>query len=304
MRLKSLPSIDLLRSFDATARHLSFTKAATELFLTQSAVSRQIKALEDQLGVALYIRGVRKLTPTDAGLRLAKCVDSVIRQLEATIISLDKDSVARMLGISTTLSFAALWLIPRLAAFREKHPDIDVRVSATNEVLDIKRKHLDIAIRYARPERIPQKSQLLFHEEVFAVCSPSLCSDPARPLREPMDLKSQVLLHMDDACGEWDWYMWSSWFENIGLSSLRPASAVRFSHYDQMIQAAIAGHGVALGRDPLVRRLLRQGSLVAPFGEKHISSGAYYLFTELDSDNKPDVAAFKSWLFAEIDAQD
>lgn len=304
MRLKKLPSIDLLRSFDATARHLSFTKAATELFLTQSAVSRQIKLLEDQLGMPLYLRGVRKLTLTEAGHRLAKTVDGVIRELEASIASLGEAEQARTLGISTTVSFAALWLVPRLGTFRLRYPDVDVRVSATSEVQDIKRKRLDIAIRYARPERVPQGTQVLFHEEVFAVCSPRLCADAARPLREPRDLQSQVLLHMDDVCGEWNWYMWSSWLEGMDLPGLRPASTVRFSQYDQMIQATVAGQGVALGRDPLIRRLLTHGSLVAPFHEKRISSGTYYLVTEPNSETNPDVADFKSWLFGEVALQD
>ena len=304
MRLKTLPSLDLLRSFDATARHLSFTKAAGELFLTQSAVSRQIKTLEDHLGVPLYLRGVRKLTLTEAGRRLARTVDDVIRQLEATLATFDEAAPARTLGISTTVSFAALWLVPRIATFRARHPDIDVRVSATSEVQDIRRKRLDIAIRYARPERIPHGAQVLFREEVFAVCSPSLCDGAARPLREPADLRAQVLLHLDDACGEWDWYRWSTWFDSMGLSGLRPAGAVRFSQYDQMIQAAIAGQGIALGRDPLVRRLLAQGSLVAPFGEQPRCSGAYYLVTEPSCESNPDVADFKAWLFAEVAAPD
>ncbi|MFM7403222.1 MAG: LysR substrate-binding domain-containing protein [Erythrobacter sp.] len=304
MRLKNIPSIDLLRSFDSTARLLSFTKAAEELFLTQSAVSRQIKTLEDQLGLPLYVRGVRKLTLTEAGRRLAKTVDAVIRQLEATIATLDELEPARTLGISTTVSFAALWLIPRLATFRARNPDVDVRVSATSEVQNIKRERLDIAIRYARPERIPQGTQVLFQEEVFAVCSPGLCADPARPLHTPADLQDQVLLHMDDACGEWDWYMWSTWLESRGLSGLRPAGSVRFSQYDQMIQAAIAGQGVALGRHPLIRRLLTQGALVAPFAEEHISSGAYYLVTEPGSETNPDVLEFKSWLFTAASVSD
>ena len=303
MRLKNLPSIDLLRSFDATARHLSFTKAATELFLTQSAVSRQIKTLEDQIGMPLYVRGIRKLTLTDAGNRLAKTVDTVLRELEATVTSLDAVPQARTLGISTTVSFAALWLIPRLGDFRARYPNVDVRVSATSEVQDIKRKRLDIAIRYARPERISQGAQVLFHEEVFAVCSPGLYTNPDRPLREPSDLQNHVLLHMDDACGEWNWYMWSSWLESMGLPSLRPASAVRFSQYDQMIQAAVAGQGIALGRDPLIRKLLTGRSLVAPFQEKRISSGTYYLVVEPNSEINPDVLNFKSWLFEEIAIQ-
>lgn len=265
MRLKTLPSTDLLRSFEAAARHLSFTKASAELFVTQSAVSRQIKTLEEQLNVRLFLRDIRKLDLTEAGRLLYQSVDIVLKQLEATTARLVTADQSRTLGISTKVSFSALWLIPRLGRFRSLCPLVDVRVSATSEVQNIKRKRLDMAIRYARPERVPAGARILFQEEVFAVCSHSLLGDASRPLREPADLSQHVLLHMDDSCGDWPWYTWSYRLEEIGLPQLRPAGAIRFSQYDQMIQVCIDGQGVALGRQPLVGRLLAQQRLVAPF---------------------------------------
>lgn len=303
MRLRKLPSIDLLRSFDAAARHLSFTKAGDELFITQSAVSRQLKSLEETLGVALFFREIRKLRLTEAGYRLHQTVDSVLKQLEATIDTLSAADHLRNIGISTTVSFAALWLIPRLGSFRASHPHINVRVSATSEVQDIKRQRLDIAIRYARPEMISANARVLFQEEVFAVCSPALLSDPTKPLQEPADLEKHLLLHMDDACGDMPWYTWSSWLQTIGLPQLLPAGVLRCSQYDQVIQAAIDGHGIALGRFPLIARLISKGSLVAPFNEKSLASGAYYLVTESDTESNPDVIDFTNWLFEEIAAE-
>lgn len=304
MRLRTLPSIDLLRSFEAAARHLSFTKAAEELFVTQSAVSRQIKTLEEQLSVKLFLRDIRKLNLTEAGQQLHQSVDSVLKHLETTISTLVTADQSRTLGLSTTVSFSALWLIPRLGRFRSLYPLVDVRVSATSEVQDIKRNRLDMAIRYARPETVPAGARILFQEEVFAVCSHSLLCDVERPLREPADLHKHVLLHMDDSCGDWPWYMWSSWLGKMGLPQLRPAGVIRFSQYDQMIQAAIDGQGVALGRQPLVGRLLAQQRLVAPFKETHIDSGTYYLITERGAESNFDVINFINWLFEEIAAEE
>jgi LysR family transcriptional regulator, glycine cleavage system transcriptional activator len=296
MRLQALQSIDLLRTFEAAARHLSFTKAAEELFVTPSAVSRQIRTLEENLGVPLYLREVRGLRLTDAGLRLRQAVEGAWHQLEATVLTLKETRPSRALGIGTTVSFAALWLVPRLPAFRLRHPGIDIRVSASSDVQDTRRERLDVVIRYARPGLIPQRERVLFHESVFAVCSPGLCQDGGQGLAAPADLARHVLLHLDDACGDLAWYRWSHWLETIGLGHLLPGSALRFSHYDQLIQAAVDGQGVALGRHPLVDRLLSQGRLVAPFAEAPIDSGAYYVMTHPAPLANPDSALFTDWL--------
>jgi DNA-binding transcriptional LysR family regulator len=296
MRLQALQSIDLLRTFEAAARHLSFTKAAEELFVTPSAVSRQIRTLEENLGVPLYLREVRGLRLTDAGLRLRQAVEGAWHQLEATVLTLKETRPSRVLSIGTTVSFAALWLVPRLPAFRLRHPGIDIRVSASSDVQDTRRERLDVVIRYARPGLIPHRERVLFHESVFAVCSPGLCQDGGRGLAAPADLARHVLLHLDDACGDLAWYRWSHWLESMGLGNLVPASALRFSHYDQLIQAAVDGQGVALGRHPLVDRLLSQGRLVAPFAEAPTDSGAYYVMTHPAPLANPDSELFTDWL--------
>ena len=155
MRLQSMPSIDLLRTFEASARHLSFTRAAEELFLTPSAVSRQIKSLEESLGVALYTRGTRSLQLTEQGHHLQRTVDKLLERLEEAVSSMKHMKAPQQLGIATTISFASMWLVPKLTDFRLRHPDVDIRVSATSEAPRLRQHQLDLAIRYAQPGSLP-----------------------------------------------------------------------------------------------------------------------------------------------------
>ncbi|WP_323122560.1 transcriptional regulator GcvA [Burkholderia alba] len=298
-RLKSLPSLDFLRGFECAARHLSFTKAGQELNITQSAVSRQVKALEDQLGIELFHRHIRALTLTEEGRALYNTFSAAMLDIESAIGKLSSSGEQRSISISTTVSFAALWLIPRLGAFRMRHPGIDVRVSATSEVQDIKRKRLHLAVRYARPNTQFRDARPLFDERVIAVCSPSLTATGAHKLKAPGDLEHQVLLHMDDTCGTWPWYTWDNLLDELGEARLKPAGALHFSQYDQLIQAAVDGHGIALGRRPLVDRLIHQGRLVELFPEHSIASGTYYLVTDSAPAEDSDVAALIDWLMEE-----
>jgi DNA-binding transcriptional LysR family regulator len=300
-RIRSLPSLDLLRGFEASARHLSFTLAAEELFVTQSAISRQVKTLEEHLGITLFQRRNRALFLTEEGEVLYRTTADVLAQLEATTDKLCSGGAPKFLGISTTVSFAAMWLIPRLGRFRARHPEIDVRVSATSEVQDIKRERLNLSIRYARPGTSPLGAKNLFSEEVFAVCSESLQSDPHRPLKKPSDLRKHVLLHMDDACGDMPWFSWATWLEAMGVPNLQAAGSIRFNHYDQMIQAAADGQGVALGRNPLIENMIRQKRLVAPFGEKASASGGYFIVCAPDAEENEDLRRFVAWLVEETE---
>lgn len=292
----ALPSLDLLKGFEAAARNLSFTLAGKELFLTQSAVSRQVKALEDQLGVALFERRHRALLLTEAGQILYRTAADILRQLEETTDKLNRSDASRLLSMSTTVAFASLWLIPRLGGFRERQPDIDVRVSATNDILDLKRERLDLAIRYCAPEAAPSGARKLFGEEVFAVCSESLLRQPEQPLAHPEDLRHHVLLQLDDAAARWPWLDWSVWLQAMGVPQLKPAGTLRFSHYEQLIQAAIDGQGVALGRSPLVKNLILQRRLIAPFSERAASSRAYFLVVAADAARRKEVQRFADWL--------
>ena len=291
-----LPSLDLLKGFEAAARLLSFTKAGEELFLTQSAVSRQIQDLEEQLGMALFQRKPRALALTEAGQQLYPAAAQVLATMRAATERLRALSGRRRLSVTTTQSFASLWLIPRLAGFTRAHPEVDVRISAETRVLDLERDGLDLAIRHGPPSLAGPNALRLFGERVFPVCSPKLANDPRRPLREPADLRHHVLLQYDDPDGRHPWMHWKTWLEIERLSDLRPAGNLVFSGYDQIIPAAIAGHGVALGRSPLVREAIAVGDLVAPFKRSADPARAYFAVLARDAAARPEVAAFLAWL--------
>ena len=300
----SLPPLDLLLGFEAAARHLSFTKAAAELFLTQSAISRQVQALEEAMGVALFQRRHRALLLTDAGQLLRCTATEVLDQLRETTRQIRGADESAPLNVTTTFSFASLWLIPRLPRFRARHPAADVRISADNRLVDLVRERIDVAIRYCAPDAAPPAAIMLFGEEVMPMCSPALLRDRTRPLRSPDDLRHHVLLH-DDWTPREPWLEWGTWLQAHGMASLKPAGDLRFSHYDQMIQAAVSGQGVALGRMPLLTEMMQRRQLVAPFepkkpvGEASTSSRSFFLFSNARSQQRPEVRDFCNWLLAE-----
>ncbi len=299
-RRYEVPPLDLLPAFEAAARNLSFTQAGAELFLTQSAVSRQIQALEEALGTKLFQRRPRALLLTESGQLLYRVAQEVLQKLHESAGKLRGTADMRTVMLTTTPGFAALWLIPRLTAFTRAHPEVDVRISAANELVDLKRAGLDLAIRYC-PTGSVRDGKLLFGEEVFPVCGPALVGERARPLAGPADLRHHVLLHLDDPRAAW--LDWKLWFHALGLEDIRPAGMLHFSHYDQLIQAAINGQGVALGRTPLVRQLLREGRLVAPFKKAVVSSRAYYLIESAAGAAKPEVRDFVAWLLTETEQE-
>jgi DNA-binding transcriptional LysR family regulator len=293
-----MPSLDLLTGFEAAARHLSFTKAGAELFLTQSAVSRQIKELEDQLGVALFHRRHRALVLTDAGQQFYAAAAQVITTMRTATERLRAQSGRkRPLSVTTTHSFAALWLIPRLAGFTRTHPGIDVRITADTRVQDLERDGLDLAIRHGPPSLAGPSAVRLFGERVFPVCSPKLLR--TNPLREPADLKNHTLLQYDDPDARHPWLHWKTWLEVAGIPDLRPAGTLSLSGFEQIIPAAVAGHGVALGRSPLVKDLLAERKLVAPFKTTADPARAYFVIASKSAASRPEVHDFIEWLKGE-----
>src|ERR671923_2392883 len=237
-----MPSLDLLTGFEAAARHLSFTKAGEELFLTQSAVSRQIKELEDQLGVPLFQRRHRALALTEAGQQFYAAAAQVITTMRTATERLRSQSGRkRPLSVTTTHSFAAMWLIPRLAGFTRTHPGVDVRITADTRVQDLERDGLDIAIRHGPASLAGPDAVRLFGERVFPVCSPKLLKK--KHLNEPADLRHHVLLQYDDPEVRHPWLHWKTWLEVERIADLKPAGTLSFSGYEQIIPAAVAGHG-------------------------------------------------------------
>ena len=289
-----IPSLDLLQGFEAAARHLSFTKAGEELFLTQSAVSRQIKELEDQLGVPLFHRRHRALALTDAGQQFYAAAAQVMTTMRTATSRLKAASGRRPLSVTTTASFAALWLIPRLAGFTRTHPDVDVRITADTRVQNLERDGLDLAIRHGSASLAGPNAVRLFGERVFPVCSPRLLKK--NPLRQPADLKNHCLLQYDDPEARHPWLHWKTWLEVARIPDLRPAATLSFSGYEQIIPAAVAGHGVALGRSPLVKDLLADKQLVAPFSSSADPARAYYAIVSKSAAARPEVSGFVEWL--------
>src|SRR5262245_29004959 len=294
-----LPPLDLIQGFEAAARNLSFTKAAEELALTQSAISRQIRGLEEHLGVTLFERRARAIALTDEGQVLNRAVSELLERLQQVTDALRSDGGQRHLTVTTTSGFASLWLIPRLRRFTQLNPDVDVRISATYKTVNLERSLVDVAVRYCGTDSAPEGAKLLFGEELFPVCSPLLSNEGERPLRTPDDLRHHALLRIDDPNGFLDW---GTWLEAQGLRDFKPAASLRFDNYEQMIAAALAAQGVAMGISSLVSRLLATGQLIAPFSKSVIGTRSYYVISSASTGARPHVQAFVDWLLAEAAA--
>jgi len=295
MRKEALPPLEALRAFDAAARHLSFTRAAQELFVTQSAVSKQVLALESALATKLFERQTRALRLTAAGARLHRATERAFAELSAATAELrggDEPSVT----LATTQGFASFWLIPRLADFRRRHPGIDIRISADTRLVDLERGGFDAAVRYLEDRLAPANALRLFGETVLPVASPALLKSTGKPLATPADLVHHVLLVYDDEEQRRPWLSWRVWLEMAGVADLRPAGSIFFNQYEPTIRAAVDGQGIALASLALVADLLRQGELVAPLPQRLANPRSYYLLLAQRGAGNPAVEPFRQWL--------
>jgi LysR family transcriptional regulator, glycine cleavage system transcriptional activator len=290
--LDRLPPLDLLAAFEAAARHLSFTQAAAERFVTQSAISRQMRALEDELGTALFRRQHRALALTPEGARLFAVCSTVLSQLRGTVRELRAPSQREVLALTTTPGLASFWLIPRLPGFTRAHPGIDVRLDASFELRQLANDGFDLAIRYGRAEKVA--GQALFGEKVLPVCSPKLLRH--LPLAAPQDLAAHTLLQQEPSVSGGMPIEWEPWLQAMGLADLEPAARLLMSGYNDVIAAALAGQGVALGRRPLVDELLREGRLVAPLAGTIATPRSYILVVDPAARARPAVRALEAWL--------
>ena len=294
-----LPRLDVLRSFEAAARSLSFTLAARELSLTQSAVSRQIQMMEADLGVQLFERRHRALALTDAGKVMQRAVVESLERLRDATARVRATTPLRQVAITTTPSFASLWLIPRLSRFTASHPGVDVRLSATMEVLELERARIDVAVRFSPITKGLGKP--LFEESVLPVCAPQLVTQGVHRLKKPVDLQHHTLLAFETPHGTALTVDWAPWFEIMGVSDLPMKSTIRFTQYTDAIAAAVAGQGVVIGRMPLLDELLRAGKLVAPFKGLAASQRGFFVSTSARATGNPDAQDFVRWLRAEAD---
>jgi LysR family glycine cleavage system transcriptional activator len=292
-----LPPLIAVRYFEAAARHLSFTKAAQELHVTHSAVSHQIKALEEWLGVPLFRRLNRSLMLTEAGQAYARPVRESLEKLGEASRALRSREQTGTLTVSVLPSFAAKFLVPRLGGFRRAHADIDVRISANERLVDFAREDVDVAIRYGRGNWPGLRVDRLVRENIFPVCSPQLLAGPIA-LRVPADLLQHTLMHESD----WPESMWGRWLADAGVKAEQLKPSLSFNYSSLMIQAAIDGLGVALSQEALVRDDLASGRLVRPFNIDMPGDYAYYVVTPEAGAERPKVKAFREWLLAEIGA--
>ena len=299
---RRLPPLNALRAFEAAARHLSFTRAADELAVTQTAISHQIKGLEARLGVQLFRRLPRGLVLTEEAQLFLPAIRDAFDRIAAATERLTREQGSGVLTLSTLPSFAGKWLVPRLGRVRQAHPEIDLRISASLRLVDFDRDNVDVAIRSGRGHYPGLRVDRLFTEEVFPVCSPRLLAEGPHPLRTPDDLRHHVLLHdldpgqvvFADATEPW-----RRWLAAAGVDGVDVERGPLFEDTHLLLDAAIAGHGVALGRSAIAAADLAAGRLVRPFEVSLPFGLAYYLVCPEASAERPKVRAFREWLLAE-----
>ncbi|POR56700.1 transcriptional regulator GcvA [Bosea psychrotolerans] len=296
MTRRQLPPLTSLRAFEAAARHLNYERAGDELAVTASAVGQQVKTLEAWLRRPLFIRLPSKgVALTGIGQRYAASISQLLDQLdEATARALRPDA-SNVLTVSTMPSFALSWLIPRLGTLKQRHPELEVRISVSLHLTDFAREDVDVAVRYGPGGYQGLHSELLMAESFFPVCNAALLNDPARPLRQPSDLRHHTLLH-EHVEGIPDYVTWPKWLAFAGVDDIDATHGPRFSHTFLALQAAASGQGIALATSALIGDYLDAGRLVRPFPQQLQSSFQYYVVCPEASAERPAIAAFRSWI--------
>lgn len=283
-----------MRAFEAAARHLSFTLAASELNVTQTAISHQIRRLEEELGIRLFVRQNRALALTAEARDYLPGVRAAFNDLRLATDRLLRKDDDKVLTVSTLASLAAKWLLPRLTDFQEHHPGIDVRITTSTSLVDFQRDNVDAAIRYGRGQWPGLRADWLMADELFPVCSPSLLRGD-KPLRCPEDLKSHMLLHTSNANSD-DWRLWLT---AAGLpADIARQPGITFDMIFMTIQAAIDGIGVAMGRTSYVQDDIAKGRLVVPFKIALPADAGFYLVAPEGRREAPKLAAFREWMIA------
>jgi LysR family glycine cleavage system transcriptional activator len=289
---RSIPQLNALRSFEAAARHQSFTRAADELCVTQGAVSHQVKALEAELGLKLFNRERQGLAITDAGHdylavvrdafdRIALGTDRLLQRLHSGVIT-----------VSTSPDFAAKWLVSRLGRFTEAYPEIELKVSAAMHHVDFAREDVDLAIRHGAGNWVGLDAVNLRSEALFLVCSPALPRSRCG-IHSPEDVLQFPLLHLNDRRD------WSRWLEAAGASGEGLLHGPIFNHASMLIDAALDGQGIALARTALAAADLINGRLVRPFQTILPLKNTYWILCPKATSALPKIVVFRDWLLAE-----
>jgi LysR family glycine cleavage system transcriptional activator len=294
-------SAGYLRAFEAVARHLNFRAASEDLSLTQSAVSRQIQALEQEVGSPLFLRHTRAVELTSAGALLLRTVLPALERLDSAVRQIRRSTGRKSVAISTWASFASMWLIPRLEAFQSEHSDIDIRIDATDVSVDLDTTDVDLALRYTTPANAPTGAIRLFGEQLTPVASPWLLKS-GHALQQGEDLAHFALIEASDAhrTQHMEWLSWRRWLEAHHFEKLEPKRWLYFNYAHQIAQAALTGQGVALTRMPLVADSLASGDLVEILPGMRLESPlAYWLIVGPRSAVRPEIKAFCDWLTAQ-----
>ncbi len=292
---RKLPPLNALRAFEAAARHLSISRAGDELNVTHAAISHQIKALEAHLGIKLFRRLTRAVRLTDAGQTFLPVLRDAFDAIAETAGRLRQADDSGPLAVATTPAFAMRWLVPRLARFYAAHPEIDIGLYPSMALVDFGRDEIDLAIRFGRGDWPGLTAELLTELDLFPVCSPDFASGSHR-LTEPGDLRHVTLLH-DELREEWQ-----RWFVAAGVAGADVSRGPTFGDTGVMLQAAVAGLGVALGHSALVADDLAAGRLLRPLGATSMVDGGFYLVCPEPALTRPKVAAFRNWITAEAAA--
>lgn len=298
---RKIPPLNPLRTFEAAARHLSFARAAEELFVTAAAISHQVKTLEESLEVQLFIRQSKSLELSPAGQAYLPGVQRAFRQLADATQQLYLRGQRLTLKVNVPPTFAVKWLIPRMERFMKAHPEIDLKVSTLNEPLDFAREQCDVAIRYGRAGGSGLRSELCLAVEVFPVCSPALLAGD-HPIRQPRDLAFHTLLHDDSSYTGVSNPDWASWLALAGVDGIDPARGPSFWPSHLVIKAALDGLGVALAKKGWVEADLAQGRLVRPFALSLPVEFSYYVvYPEARADHMQ-IMTFVAWIREELAA--
>jgi len=298
-------SVGPIRAFEAVARLLSFRAAADELHLTQSAISRQIRSLEVEVGAVLFQRGTRHVDLTGDGALLLRAVIPALERLDTGVRQIRSARGRKIVSVTTFASFSSLWLIPRLEAFQRTHPDIDIRISATDTLIDLDEPDIDLALRYCTPEQAPPGAERMFGETLTPAISPWLAEQIAQgqapPLQHAADLAAHTLAEEDNQLASTDYVSWRHWLRLHGHAALQPRRWMYFNFTYQQVQAALAGQAVTLARVALVAEHLARGELIEPFGAagRIDSPYAYWLVASPQTRNRAEVQQFTQWVLAQ-----
>jgi LysR family glycine cleavage system transcriptional activator len=294
-----------LRAFEAVARRLAFGGAADELHLTQSAVSRQIKGLEDELGAQLFSSGTRHVDLTVEGTALLRAVAPSLDRVDAAVRQIRQTRGRRVVSVSTFASFASLWLIPRLAAFQQAHPDIDIRIGADDAFVEPGASDFDVALRHCRPDQARAGAVRLFGGQITPVASPWLLEHAKKsgvPLKQPADLAQHTLLEENGSLPSGEYLSWRHWLAAHGLAELQPARWLYFDYTHQQVQAALAGQGVTLTRLALTAESLARGELIELFGKARLATPYAYWLIAPPQPGRPELERFAVWVLAQARA--